>query len=677
MLQRSFSRQEGTGKKLPPTPSKPSSVILGRKPASLPATPGRQLPRTRTPSEESYYKSEYNEDYNHAYRSDDNLQQESFTDTIYPDQMYNQSHISGSIRDNQYVPEHIVPQVSEQYGQSYQDPTTQDLYVQGQQSYAQNSYKDAYQAPYLDTNTQIYQEPYQDTTYPKISAASDQYEKPQDIAMSNNYQTMDYDQNNIQQLTTQKNLMTQDLLTQQQVPTSQQYQQEYALDNFQEVYSDYTAPVATSLYDHNNTSNAYDPYQQNLCDNKYQVPISDAYQDSYDQPAVSISQEGYSESYGTHDTYQDTYQEKQDYEKYIPYSKSEDTTDFKSDYRNEYQDYTEQYDESYQDSYQGSFEEYNKENLGISNERRKSEVPELSVTTPRGQTKTNGYPSSESDYYYPCQDKPEISSTGAARRRKLVKRDTSPLFQQNTDSLESRDDELKDSFETAVSSVSSSQPRKAYSEYSTAGESSPAPATLVESPPNSVQVSNGMMNHANTITTSASVYPSISTNGKRFSRTDSYQQDMIEDEYPEIISNDLQRKDSQMSHQSQLSQHSSQQSQKPKLTRGESYASDQYSEDGYTDRRDSYAQPTRKDSYASINQEGFKPPLQRTESYQSREPGRGSVYGQNFTTPQPISRAESYKRGYFKDQDSMDKTEISLSNAVNGDYKMRDETLER
>lgn len=739
MLQRSFSRQEGTGKKLPPTPSKPSRVILGRKPASLPATPARQLPRTRTPSEESYYKSEYNEDYNHAYRSEDNLQQDTFTESVYPEQIYNQSHITGSVPDNQHVRDHFAPQMTDQYGQSYVDPPAKDLYIQGQ-PYAQNSYKDAYQ-PFVDTNSQIYQERYQKTTYPTISESNDQFEKTQDI-VTDNYQSMDYDQGNIDQLSTQQNLASQNLKSQSQLasqmhlnqshltqpyPSTQpqvttQYQQDYKLESFTDIYTNYTIPVSASVYDQNNVLN-YDPYKQNLYDNKYDAVTSDPYQEtypeSYYQPVVSAPEEVYSESYGTQETYQQSY-EKTDYQDYIPYSKEEDTTDYKNDYQSQYQDqeqyqnqdlyqnkdqyqiqdqyqsqdqyqdqnrypYQEQCDKSYQDSYQGSFEEYNKDLA--SSERRKSEVPELSVTTPRGQTKTNGYPSNESEYFYPCQEKPEISLTGAARRKKLGKRDTSPLFQQNTDSLESRDDELKDSFETAVSSVSSSQPRKAHSEYSTAGESSPAPATLVESPPSCTQVSNMLnhvTNHISTVPSSASVHPSISTNGKRLSRTDTYQEDIIEDEYHEVIQNDLQRKDSQMSqqsqmsHQSQLSQHSSQQSQKPKLTRGESYISDNYSEDGYTDRRDSYAQQ-RKESYSSTTQEAFKPPLQRTDSYQSRELNgvRASGYGQNFTAPQPISRAESYKRGYFKDQDSIDKPEISLSNAVNEDYKMRDETLER
>ncbi|XP_021922943.1 protein unc-13 homolog B isoform X11 [Zootermopsis nevadensis] len=49
--------------------------------------------------------------------------------------------------------------------------------------------------------------------------------------------------------------------------------------------------------------------------------------------------------------------------------------------------------------------------------------------------------------------------------------DSSPLLQQNTDSLESRDDELRDSFETAVSSVTSSaQHRRGVHDYSTATE---------------------------------------------------------------------------------------------------------------------------------------------------------------------------------------------------------------
>ncbi|KAJ8921478.1 hypothetical protein NQ315_003096, partial [Exocentrus adspersus] len=78
------------------------------------------------------------------------------------------------------------------------------------------------------------------------------------------------------------------------------------------------------------------------------------------------------------------------------------------------------------------------------------------------------------DYYYQDQDYNDYEETLPPRRKRLLgKRATSPLLQQNTDSLESRDDELKDSFETAVSSMSSSLHQlksTPYSEYSTAGE---------------------------------------------------------------------------------------------------------------------------------------------------------------------------------------------------------------
>lgn len=90
---------------------------------------------------------------------------------------------------------------------------------------------------------------------------------------------------------------------------------------------------------------------------------------------------------------------------------------------------------------------------------------------------------SSEDFYYSAQDDSNKYVEGdyyvdnmqvSQRRKKLLgKRDSSPLQQQNTDSLESRDDELKDSFETAVSSISSSLyqlKRGPYSEYSTADE---------------------------------------------------------------------------------------------------------------------------------------------------------------------------------------------------------------
>lgn len=87
---------------------------------------------------------------------------------------------------------------------------------------------------------------------------------------------------------------------------------------------------------------------------------------------------------------------------------------------------------------------------------------------------------SSEDYYYSAQEECKYEqdyylddTQTSQRRKKLNKRGNSPLLQQNTDSLESRDDELKDSFETAVSSISSSlyqQRRGPYSEYSTADE---------------------------------------------------------------------------------------------------------------------------------------------------------------------------------------------------------------
>ncbi|CAL1678040.1 unnamed protein product [Lasius platythorax] len=672
--QRPMSRQEGgTGKKLPPTPTKPSNVVVNRKLASLPATPSRQLPKTRTPSEESYYKSDYNEDYNYAYRSQDNLPQDTYTENIYSqqqpsgqvDQVHaaNKTHYPEINQDNQYD---YVTQVDGQYDQSYPEQQTQNSYEQT--TYAQqNSYKDEYQQSYAQQNTETYQESYLDTTYPIASQANDhqytnetknQYDKPDGMIIEDNYHEMGFNQNNIQY-------------------HQQDYKQQ---DVYQEQYDDYgVTTVTSSVYDQNNVTNTYNQYQPEQYDSQYNINNTSTdypktYQETYNQVPVT-SQDNYQESY--------TKQPQEDFVNYQPpYSKQEDVpTTYKNNYQEPYQENYQEYDE-YQDSYPGSFEEQRyKESPATATDRRQSEVPELSVTTPRGQTRTNGYPPSESEYIY--QENEDASPLSTSRRKKLGnKREASPLLQQNTDSLESRDDELKDSFETAVSSVSSNQLKKGYSEYSTAGDSSPATVTLVDSSPNVAQSqTTTMVNHvtANHVTTTAMVHTTTNiVNGKRpLARTDSYQEDIIEDEeYPEIIPKELQRKDSQLSHQSQLSQHSQSAtlSQKPKLTRGDSYASDNFPEESYS-RRESYSQLPMKDSFSSTT-EGFKPPLTRTDSYQQREL-RGSNYGQNFTAPQPISRAESYQRGHFKDQESIDQSDIVLSNAINGDYQMRDEALER
>ncbi|XP_017797575.1 PREDICTED: uncharacterized protein LOC108578708, partial [Habropoda laboriosa] len=716
--QRPTSRQEGTGKKLPPTPTKPSSVVINRKLASLPATPSRQLPKTRTPSEESYYKSDYNEDYNYAYRSQDNLPQDTYIDSIYSEQGgYDQMHAPGKTQyaeDSQYGSSY-TSQVDDQYSRSYQEPQTQDTY---DQTYLQNSYKEEYQKPYVQQNTQVYQDTYQDVTYPNVSEPNDQYtsqpndqyrKTSRDMIIEDNYQVMGYDQNNVQY---------QERKT---VPT-------YKEDTYQEQYDGYGVSVPPSVYDQNNVTNTYNQYQQEQYDSQYNINTSTGYQkdypDTYNQDTYNTeaySQETYNqdtyiqapynqetynqehqdtynqETYNQQDTYnqvpitsqsnyEDTYTKPQkDYVDYeAPYSKEEPvSTTYKNEYQDQYQDYPDQYEESYHGSYQGSFEERYKESPAASTERRTSEVPELSVTTPRGQTRTNGYQSSESDYYFTSQESQDASAA-LPRRKKLEKHEPSPLVQQNTDSLESRDDELKESIETAVSSISSIPQKKGISDYTTTADTSPAAPTLIESPQSTVQPTTTMVNHVTanhdttSITVTAMVHTTTATNGKRLTRTESYQEEVTEDEeYPEIIPKEPQRKDSQLSHQSLLSQHSSQHSQhsqhsqKPKLMRGDSYASDHFPEEAYS-RRDSYAQPTRKDSFSSTTQEGFKPPLTRTDSYQKR----GS-YGQHFSAPQPISRAESYQRGYFKDQESIEEPEVSLSNAVNDDYKMRDESLER
>lgn len=655
-------------------------MVINRKLASLPATPSRQLPKTRTPSEESYYKSDYNEDYNYAYRSQDNLPQDTYTENIYSqqqsdqvDQVHaaNKTHYPEINHGNQYG------YVDGQYDQSYPNQQIQNSY--GQTTYAQqNSYKDEYQQPYAQQNAETYHdESYLDTTYPIASQANDhqytnqtknQYDKPDGMIIEDNYHEMGFDQNNIQY---QQDYKQQDY--KQQDYKQQDYKQQ---DVYQEQYDDYNVTtVPSTVYDQNNVTNTYNQYQPEQYDSQYNINTSTdyqkTYQETYNQVPVT-SQDNYQESY--------TKQPQEDFINYqTPYSKQEDVpTTYKNNYQEPYQEnYQEMYDE-YQDSYQGSFEEQGyKESPTTATDRRQSEVPELSVTTPRGQTRTNGYPSSESEYIY---QENEDTSLSTSRRKKLGnKREASPLLQQNTDSLESRDDELKDSFETVVSSVSSNQLKKGYSEYSTAGDSSPAVVTLVDSLPNVAQSqTTTMVNHvtANHVTTTAMVHTTTNiVNGKRpLARTDSYQEDIVEDEeYPEIIPKEPQRKDSQLSHQSQLSQHS-QSTQKPKLTRGDSYASDNFPEESYS-RRDSYSQLSRKDSFSSTT-EGFKPPLTRTDSYQQREL-RGSNYGQNFTALQPISRAESYQRGHFKDQESIDQSDIVLSNAIDGDYQMRDETLER
>ncbi|XP_076643711.1 unc-13 isoform X6 [Halictus rubicundus] len=869
--QRPPSRQEGTGKKLPPTPTKPSNVI-SRKLASLPATPSRQLPKTRTPSEESYYKSDYNEDYNYAYRSQDNLPQETYIDSVYTEQSgySQQAHPSAKSQypdESQYAPSYVPP-VDDQYDRPYQEPQTQDTY---DQPYAENSYTDGYQTPYVQPNTQVYPDTYQDMTYPNTSQPNDQYtsqlkDRYAKPGIQDNYPAVGYEQNNVQY----------------QEPKTKAYT--YKEDTYQEPYEDYSASVPSSVYDQNNVTNTYNQYPADNYDSQYNINTSTGYQntfpDTYNQQDTYVQQDGYNQqevykdtynqqeaykdtynqqevykdtynqqepyketynqqepykdtynqqepykdtynqqetykdtynqqepykdtynqqetfkdtynqqetfkdtydqqevykdtynqqevykdsynqqeaykdtynqqetydtynqqdtykdsynkqdTYGQQDVYKDTYEQQEvykdtynqpdtynqqdaykdtynqqdaykdtynqqdgyrqeetykqvpvtsqssyeesygkgkDYVDYqTPYSEAETaSTTYKSDYQDQYQDYQQPYEEPYQDSYQGSFEDSYKESPAASTDRRLSEVPELSVTTPRGQTRANGYHSGDSDYYYTSQESPDVSSASQTKK-KLTKQEPSPLIQQHT--LDSREDELNEPIvDTAM------QQKKGIVDYPAVSDSTPVALGLIEPPVTSaVQAAAAMANHvaanhATRVTVQAMVHTTTVANGKRLTRTDSYQEEVIEDEeYPEIIPKEPQRKDSQLSHHSQLSQHSqiSQHSQKRKLTRGDSYASDHFPDEAYG-RRDSYGQQARKDSFSSTTQEGFKPPLTRTDSYQSR-----GGYG---------ARTDSYQRGYFKEQENIDEPEVPLSAALPDDYTIReDASIER
>ncbi|XP_076288063.1 unc-13 isoform X11 [Lasioglossum baleicum] len=886
--QRPPSRQEGTGKKLPPTPTKPSNVIMSRKLASLPATPSRQLPKTRTPSEESYYKSDYNEDYNYAYRSQDNLPQETYIDSVHTEQsgysqhpVYDlQAHPSAKSQypdESQYGPSYVAP-VDDQYGRPYQEPPTHDTYDQ--------TYAGEYQTPYVQPNTQVYPDTYQDMTYPNTSQPNDQYTsqlndqyaKP---GIQDNYPAAGYEQNNVQY----------------QEPKTKPYT--YKEDTYQGPYEDYSASVPSSVYDQNNVTNTYNQYPADNYDSQYNINTSTGYQntypDTYNQQDTYVQQDGYNQqeaykdtynqqeaykdtynqqevykdtynqqepykepynqqepykdtnnqqetykdtynqqepykdtynqqepykdtynqqepykdtynqqepykdmynqqepykdtynqqepykdtynqqepykdtynqqepfkdtynqqevykdtynqqevykdtynqedaykdTYNQQEVYKDTYNQQETYDSYNqqdtykePYSKQDtygqqevykdtyeqpevykDTYNQQDTYKDTYnqQDaYKDTYNQqdTYKDTYnqhdgyrqeeaykqvpvtsQSSYEEsygdgkdyvdyqtpyseadsgttYTSDYHGTSTERRLSEVPELSVTTPRGQTRANGYHSGDSDYYYTSQESQDMSP--ASQTKKKLTKEPSPLIQQHT--LDSREDEfIEPTVDTAIPQ------KKGIVDYPAVSDSTPIGLGLIEPPVTSaVQPATTMMNHvaATRVTVQAMVHTTTPANGKRLTRADSYQEEVIEDEeYPDILPKEPQRKDSQLSHHSQLSQHSqiSQHSQKRKLTRGDSYASDHFPDEAYG-RRDSYGQQARKDSFSSTTQEGFKPPLTRTDSYQSR----GSYAG----------RTDSYQRGYFKDQETIDEPEVPLSAAGPDDYTIREDT---
>ncbi|CAD6216256.1 GSCOCG00011320001-RA-CDS, partial [Cotesia congregata] len=657
---RALSRQEGaiTGKKLPPTPSKPSNVLLNRKPLSLPATPGRQLPRTRTPSEESYYKQEYNEDYNYAYRSSqDNLEQENYNQQDYSQQDYKQNHKKDYNQQDYNQQDYKQDYNQQDYKQDYnqqdykQDYNQQDYKQDSSTGYGpQNSYNQESLKDYDQQNTskdynqkEVYKQDYnQEDVYKQDFNQQKVYKQDynqQDVYKQNYNQEplTDYDKQDVYQQDYKQDYNQQD------------YKQDYNQQDYKQDYNQQDYKQDYNQQDYNQQDYNQQDYKQD-----YNQDSSTGYgaQDTYNQEPIEDynqqTQKGFSQQNGYSQDLSKGYSQEEPY-------KEETLQDYKQD---SFQDsYTDSFKDFKQDSYTDSYKQdsYKQDSFSESyTEETYTLAKDDNNQLPQEVTYSDGYDYNSQGYYDYYDDKQKLPEpttksqvNGYKDKDYFYEENKGQLVQQA--SLELQDDELKDSFETAMNSVNGLLERKSF-EYSTAGELSPA-STLVDS-------SSG---HAETVTTTAVMH----VNGKRLVRTESYVEEPMEDEYPA----ELHRKDSQLSHQSQASQRSV---QKPKLTRGDSYAEFEARE-----RRDSY-QASRDDSYGSIEeQDSFKEPLSRTGSYK-REFSRGnSVYGQNFTTPQPISRAESYQRGYFKEQKSIDESNIVLGSAMNGEYKMRDETLER
>ncbi|XP_011307877.1 protein unc-13 homolog A-like isoform X3 [Fopius arisanus] len=698
--------RSSTGKKLPPTPSKSSNSVGGRKPLSLPATPGRQLPRTYSSSVEDYYTQQnYNEDFNYAYQSSQEHLQDNYVEKVEENSRSENEQVA--VHDNQFVPDYMT-EGTHQYSQEFMD--SQEVY--SDTPFINNSYVSDYQDIYTSvasaplTNKSMHYNTYQENTYPRTSESLNHHygNDSEKMEIEETYHVPQYEQKSMiesyeepskhdihQDSHTDSSFIKQNSFGEscQQNSSLASYHQDSFPESYTDSYKDnddyhdsyekdnniqshnYTKPICTTAYDREIATSVNDQrYTQENYDNTYNIPSSTC-QQSYNEYSDDHAQVVPSTNQSDLDYHQESFNNQQNdsihYQ--VPYNQASVVSmEYKNGYNDDnYRNCEEPYHPSYQESYQNAYGD-------VSNERQTNEVPELSVTTPRGQTRTNGYQSSESEYFYPSEEDQNGIPLTSSRKKKLGKRDVSSLVQQNTDSLESRDDELKDSFETAVSSVTSSQPRKVLSEYSTAGESSPVAPMHIESPASTQSPAITMINHTTApdvpvnVTTTAIIHSNITTNGKKsLTRTESYLDDNYQaaedDEYMamEAYPNELQRKDSQLSHQSQHSNYS----QKPKLTRGDSYASDYYDETYDESRRDSFEADTKSE-------------LSRKNSYQQQDLSRGnSLYGKSITKPQAISRAESYQRGYFKDQDSIDETEIVLSNAINGEYKMRDETLER
>jgi hypothetical protein len=668
-----FSHLEGSGKKLPPTPTKPSNVNLGKK---LLSTSGRQLPRPITCVEKTFCnKSYYNEDYNYAYHSQDNLQLEvSGINKLIKDR-FTQMHIINDFPNYQKNMNEASQISYNNYDRTFVDSQMQDTYKLVEKYNYNAEYQPSFFQLTKNSFENIYNEPYQDNPSLKDTESLPIYEQQQiqQMIKKDCSNTLSYDQNNTHQ--SFESMITQKYINEHnkdEYSCGDKYQEKYMNQSFQnienstcnkQIMTDMITDIPT-MYNNDKIST----------DNKYNDPMvsmhDEQYTKQYKHPSVSVKV--------LQDTYQNFYTKKKICADNVSYNEEDNTRYITQDNTdicttndpdqicNEYSNHL------FEDSFKDDFEDQYNLNLCKNVDQARTNLSNLFIRVPVEQTNPNGYTSSKKEYQQLKNDQDTLII--GTDKKKLFKCDISPLLQQNLVILDCEDVKQKDSCINLLSSIDNCQPKKVSNELSSEEENNYLHNNKDSSIKNYIhkpeQYNAIIKNVTEHIDVTSIDKNSISTN---FIRNKSHKEELFNnDEY--------QNKDSQLKYQSHKNeqsrqnhenlsnQHLIQPPQKPKFMCKESYTSNHFSDDNYI-KKQTYSQSDRNNLLDSIADDSYS-----TDSYHIKD-HKQTIYGQRNTMPQPISRAESYQRGYFKDQNGFnDNTEIIFGSTAIRGYN---ETIER
>lgn len=705
-MEHPYLRHEATRKKLPSIPTRSNNITLGQE-SVLPASTSSEITHSDVLLKDKYYwNSSFSENYHYTYGIQDDSKLNIYSSTTdVTNRSSDQTHIINTNSDIQSTINYTNKKTD--LPSSFQ---MQNLY-EASDSYSEKFYDD-YQQP-SDQSATLFENFVDKTLLNTVdekynqSLPGDQYGRNesttgQDSLNQELFQSVAIDQPSDQQ---KKNFSMQSSFLnqfvekvfdknffsdsgkkkfQKDIPFPKEYSDQVSLESSHKTdnlcqdnqqYSYYSDSLTQknqySKNDYNNfvPSDVY-PTQSDSNSEVLQHPIdtitsvydcskNDQLNIPYSQASSITYEEPYEDKYQhtlvpTDVSHEEKFNESNDSKYRTPYNENNSTDFYNENQNQEFRIFENQYDTRYESSISSMGDDRLMNINGASEQEPR--VSESSNLRPEENLLSEDFSTGKLDSSYQQKKHSEISSFGLEKRKMLKKRDSTLLIPQNLDLLETKDDEFKDSFdrESCYNSYEQDETYYDHAEKDQVNFSSANyvdPVQYLSYSTNSNLISDE--DNKTSISGDTVIHNDINSNNKRLTRTEPFEEIISnQNEFSEMIPQEIMRKDSQLSHHSyssQTSQHSNKHMQKPKLIREDSRTSDQFPDESFNNK-DHFSNLERKDLSSMMLEDTCD------DDYHRSKERRESMYNQSYITPQPISRNDCYQRGHFEDQDSYEKS---------------------